>query len=249
MGHGRHRRTWIKAVAERPQMELVGLWVHSDSKVGRDAGELAGLGRDLGVKATHDLEAIVALKPDCVIYMPQYCNLDEVCRLLESGANIVTSVVSSTDRRASMPQVRERIEAACAKGRDLDPLDRQQPGLQHRGAAARVAVAGAESRRAADRRVRRHDLAEFAGSAVQHHGFRQRPGEFDARASATSPRASVRRSRRSADAFGLPLDSVEPGGDFAVATHGCRDRRRHGEGRDGRRATAAASTASVTASR
>jgi hypothetical protein len=36
--------------------------------VGRDAGELAGLGRTLGVTATDDVEAILALRPDCVVH-------------------------------------------------------------------------------------------------------------------------------------------------------------------------------------
>ena len=32
----------IDAIRRRPDLELVGVWVHSPDKVGRDAGELAG---------------------------------------------------------------------------------------------------------------------------------------------------------------------------------------------------------------
>lgn len=57
----------IDAVSRRPDLELVGVWVHSADKVGRDVGELAG-GAPLGVAATDDAEALIACKPDCVVY-------------------------------------------------------------------------------------------------------------------------------------------------------------------------------------
>ena len=44
-----------------------------------------------GVLATDDIDEILALGADCVLYMPQECNVDDVCRLLESGANVVTT--------------------------------------------------------------------------------------------------------------------------------------------------------------
>ncbi|HKY16143.1 MAG TPA: hypothetical protein VJM33_14550, partial [Microthrixaceae bacterium] len=57
----------IVAVNERPDLELVGVWVHSADKVGRDAGELAN-GSPIGVTATDDVDELLALEPDCVIY-------------------------------------------------------------------------------------------------------------------------------------------------------------------------------------
>ena len=42
---GRHA---IAGIDARPDLELVGLWVSNPDKVGKDAGELAGLGRTLG---------------------------------------------------------------------------------------------------------------------------------------------------------------------------------------------------------
>ena len=61
---GRHALAGIDA---RPDLELVGLWVSNPDKVGKDAGQLAGLGRDLGVLATNDVDEILALKPDCLV--------------------------------------------------------------------------------------------------------------------------------------------------------------------------------------
>src|ERR1700733_16325298 len=57
----------IHAIQRRPNIELVGVWVHSPEKDGKDAGELAN-GEPLGLQATNDADALIALKPDCVIY-------------------------------------------------------------------------------------------------------------------------------------------------------------------------------------
>jgi len=83
-------------VAARPDLELVGVWVSSPAKVGRDAGELAGLDRRLGVAATDDVDAIVALRPDCVIHTAMADHrlgeaLDDLARLLRAGINVVSS--------------------------------------------------------------------------------------------------------------------------------------------------------------
>ncbi len=55
---GRHTLAGIDA---HPDLELVGLFVSNPEKVGRDAGELAGLGRSLGVTGTSDVDALLAL--------------------------------------------------------------------------------------------------------------------------------------------------------------------------------------------
>ena len=62
---GRHV---IAGIDARPDLELVGVWVSNPDKVGKDAGELAGLDRTLGVAATNDVDAIFALKPDVVVH-------------------------------------------------------------------------------------------------------------------------------------------------------------------------------------
>ena len=57
----------IDAIRRRPDLELVGVWVHSPEKDGRDVGELAG-GGAIGLAATNDAAALIALEPDCVVY-------------------------------------------------------------------------------------------------------------------------------------------------------------------------------------
>ena len=54
----------VDGIRHRPDLKLVGVWVHSPDKVGKDAGELVG-GDPIGLAATHDADALIALKPDC----------------------------------------------------------------------------------------------------------------------------------------------------------------------------------------
>jgi 4-hydroxy-tetrahydrodipicolinate reductase len=105
----------MRAVIEHPALTLVGLYVYSDDKVGRDAGEMCGL-TPIGVKATRSIEEIVALKADCVLYMPQQINADDLCRLLESGSNVVTTRTEFHLASGINPALRERIEGACRRG-------------------------------------------------------------------------------------------------------------------------------------
>jgi len=84
-------RAAIQAVRDHPELELVGCWVHSADKAGRDAGELADAGV-LGVPATADADAILAMDADCVVYAPLLPDPAEVATLLRSGKNVVTPV-------------------------------------------------------------------------------------------------------------------------------------------------------------
>ena len=79
----------IPAILEDPNLELVGVWVHSEAKDGRDAGEIIGIG-PIGVKATRDIDALLALDADLVLYAPLLANVPEICRLLEAGLNVIT---------------------------------------------------------------------------------------------------------------------------------------------------------------
>jgi hypothetical protein len=81
----------IKGVLAHPELELVGCWVHSADKVGRDVGELCDLD-PIGVKATGSIDDICALDADAVVYAPVLASTRDVIRLLESGKNVVTPV-------------------------------------------------------------------------------------------------------------------------------------------------------------
>jgi hypothetical protein len=109
------------AVHQHPELELVGALVYSEDKDGRDVGEICGIG-PIGVTAIADVEAILALEADCVIYAAQgemnpAGALDDICRLLASGKNVVSTAVTAFIYPSSAGQkVVDRLEAACTEG-------------------------------------------------------------------------------------------------------------------------------------
>jgi len=105
----------MRAVIEHPQMTLVGVHVNSPDKEGIDAGELCGLA-PVGVKATRAIDDILALRPDCVLYMRQGMDVEEITTLLESGANVVTTSGEFHHPGSMDAAIRERVEAACERG-------------------------------------------------------------------------------------------------------------------------------------
>ena len=111
----------VPAVVAHPDLELVGLWVHSDNKAGRDAGELCG-GPAVGVTATQDADALLALDADCVVYtansdLRPHQVVEDICRMLASGKNVVnTSFVPLLFPPAAGDGVLDQLEAACHQG-------------------------------------------------------------------------------------------------------------------------------------
>jgi 4-hydroxy-tetrahydrodipicolinate reductase len=107
----------LQTVIEHPLFELVGLYVYSDEKVGRDAGEIAGRA-PTGVIATRDVTDIIAARPDCVLYMPllDHTSTGDMVRLLEAGINIVTTSTEFHHPPTLEPARREALEAACRRG-------------------------------------------------------------------------------------------------------------------------------------
>ncbi len=111
----------VRLIARHPDLELVGLWVHSPDKVGRDAGELVGI-EPLGVAATDDVEAVLALRPDCVSYTATADlrpgeAIEDMARLLAAGVNVVSSsVVPLVYPPHVAPEMRRPLEDACRTG-------------------------------------------------------------------------------------------------------------------------------------
>ncbi len=86
----------IAGIDARPDLELVGLWVSNPDKVGRDAGQLAHLGRTLGIAATDDADALFALGPDAIVHTAMadhrlFEALEDIQRMLRAGINVVSS--------------------------------------------------------------------------------------------------------------------------------------------------------------
>ncbi|MCY4425600.1 MAG: hypothetical protein OXC05_01015 [Halieaceae bacterium] len=112
---GRIGRSAMRAVIRHPNMELVGLHVHSADKVGQDAGELCGLS-PVGITATCSIDDLIQTRPDCVLYMPEGYDIDALDKLLNAGINIVTTRSEFFYPQGMEPGLRQRIETACKNG-------------------------------------------------------------------------------------------------------------------------------------
>ena len=117
---GRHA---IAGIDARPELELVGVWVSDPAKIGRDAGDLAGLGRDLVVAATNDADALLALKPDCIVHTAMADNrleeaMADLQRFLAAGINVVSSgpVFLQYPAGSIPPEMTEPIVSAAVGG-------------------------------------------------------------------------------------------------------------------------------------
>ncbi len=89
-------RNTLAGIDAHPELELVGLFVSNPDKVGRDAGELAGLGRTLGVSGTSDIDVLLALKPACIVHTAMADDrlmeaLEDMAGMLRAGINVVSS--------------------------------------------------------------------------------------------------------------------------------------------------------------
>ena len=114
-------RRAIAGVVAHPELELVGGWVSSDAKVGRDLGELAGIG-DLGMTATNDEDGLLDLRPDCVVYTAMADNrlmeaVDDLCRILRAGVNVVSSSPVFLQFPGGLPgELVDPVREAAAEG-------------------------------------------------------------------------------------------------------------------------------------
>lgn len=120
-GTGTAGKLTAQAVHESPDFELAGCYVYTDAKNGLDVGDICGIG-PIGVTATTDKEAIYATPADCALYMTMEeftadRAVDDICRLLASGKNVIALASTILYHPAAMGQeVVDRIEAACREG-------------------------------------------------------------------------------------------------------------------------------------
>jgi hypothetical protein len=96
VGTGNVGRLALSQLITDPQFELTAVWVSSDTKAGRDAGELAGLDVATGITATSDLQNLLATEPDCAVYCAMGDNrtpeaMVDCQRILSAGINVVGS--------------------------------------------------------------------------------------------------------------------------------------------------------------
>jgi hypothetical protein len=207
----------LRSVIEHPGLELAGVYVHSADKAGRDAGELCGLDAT-GVLATTDVDEIVELGADCVLYMPRALDADDVCRVLAAGTNVVTTRGEFHHPPSMKPELRERIEAACAEGGTSIHSTGSSPGF--------ISEALPLVLTSIQRRLDCLTIDEFADLSQRNSpgllfdvmGFGRPPAAFDERRLSHGRVSFGPSLRLLADALGVPLDDVEASGEVAAAT-------------------------------
>ena len=104
----------VRAIAAHPDLELVGCHAFGPDKQGRDVGTICGL-EPSGISATADVDALLALRPDCILYTPQFPDVDLMVRMLEAGINVVSTSYFITGRSFGAGEA-ERLEAAARRG-------------------------------------------------------------------------------------------------------------------------------------
>lgn len=133
----------LKYIFDNPNLELVGVYEPMPDKDGKDAGEICGVAPK-GIRATSDKSALLSLKADCVVFMPRDFLadpslpdssskpwVDDLVAILESGKNVITSLVTGTHWRhmARGEEFRDRLNAACKKGNSTVHFSGFDPGF------------------------------------------------------------------------------------------------------------------------
>lgn len=204
----------VEAIAKNPNYELVGLYAWSQDKAGRDAGELAGI-EPLGVKATNDVDALLALKPDVVVYNPMWIDVDELVRILEAGVNVVSSASFITGD--NLGDGRDKIEEACKRGNATLFGSGVSPGF-----AELLAIVAAT---ACDR-VDKITISESADTTLYDSPDTERPVGFGtaiddpnlAPMSANGTAVFAEAVRLVADSIGVELDEIKCVSEYAQTT-------------------------------
>ena len=120
-GTGNVGRTAIRTVLAHRDLDLVDVVVHSQAKVGRDAGELAGIG-PTGVTATNDVDTVLGRAPDAVVYAASGDTrpteaMDDVLACLRAGASVTTPAIYALLHPATADErLKAKVEDACREG-------------------------------------------------------------------------------------------------------------------------------------
>lgn len=177
---GRHS---LRAIIGRPDLELVGVHAAGPDKIGKDAAQLCGLAESTGIIATDDIDALLNLGADCVVYTSQGETrpmeaLEQMAKFLAAGTNVVgTSMVWLVTPRHADDWLREPLERACAAGNASLYINGIDPGfsgdtLVHTAASLTTRVSSITVQEIFD--YGNYDDAEFTGTAM---GFGTTPDD------------------------------------------------------------------------
>jgi 2,4-diaminopentanoate dehydrogenase len=125
----------LRHIIRHPDLELVGVHAHSPEKIGKDAARLCGLPGETGVIATHDVEALLSLRADAVVYTVKgetrpHEVIPELERILAAGTNVAsTSMIYLVYPKFADATMREPLEQACRRGGSTLYVSGLDPGF------------------------------------------------------------------------------------------------------------------------
>lgn len=128
----------LRAILDDPRLELAGVYAWSADKAGTDAGTLCGR-PPCGVRATQDIDALLALGADTVIYTPFMADVSHAVRLLESGCDVISTNLFS-NVGGIRGDVKDQLEAACRRGNSSLYITGVSPGWVNSVAVGLTAV-------------------------------------------------------------------------------------------------------------
>ena len=125
----------LRHLIRHPDFELVGVHAHNPEKIGKDAARLCGLSEDTGIVATNDVDELLSLNADAVVYTvkgemrPQEV-IPELERILASGANVAsTAMIFLVYPSFAKADLRDPLEKACRQGGSTMYVNGVDPGF------------------------------------------------------------------------------------------------------------------------
>ncbi|MDR7156469.1 4-hydroxy-tetrahydrodipicolinate reductase [Sphingobium xenophagum] len=167
----------LRHLIGHPEYELVGLHAWSPDKIGKDAGAIAGMD-DTGVIATSDVNELLALEADCLVYQGNYAQREAKCiadvlPFLAAGTNCVTpALMDLVAPKYGRPEFVKPVEEACRKGGSSIFCGGTDPGYMTIGHLFSL-LAGAGQIRSV-KVAEMADLGKYAGlDSLAQYGFNQ----------------------------------------------------------------------------
>lgn len=203
----------LSLVAERPGLTLTGAVDLDPAKVGRDAGDVGGLGRPLGVPVSASLAQALERAPADVALLCTGSYLSQVApqveALIEAGLHVVTTCEELAYAPVHNPELAQRLDG-LARERGVSVLGAGvNPGFAFDALIMTLSatcrrVTGVRATRVLDAGSRRFPLQQKVGAGLSRE-------EFQALVDAGKVRhvGLLESLNLVADAFGWPLDRTE----------------------------------------
>ena len=192
-GAGNTGKFVLRSLLTHPQIELVGLGVHSTRHEGKDAGDICRL-ESTGIRATRNINALIASEADCVCFMPTDPHAGDVldagshasslfqllCRFLVSGKNVIATAPNSLIyAHALAPEVVARLESACHAGGVSFLYVGVSPGFMPDRLVLNLTAVCTRIDSISVREIMNYGAYNDREMLFNFYGFGKRPEEFD----------------------------------------------------------------------